>query len=454
MKNLTYLPFIRNRYFYGKLLTAEDFSQEQQYGNDKRRMLNRWMFGAGIVSGLEVIRVDDYSVSLEMGMALDHTGREIVVDTPVIRKLSLLEGYEEATAEEGDESLYLCIRYKEENVEPVQNVANRAVHTREEDTFNKVRESYDLYVTDEEPEESPLQEYGGEELRYVYDRAEQINQENYRMGIYLAKICLIKAGRFYMIDRIEPVPFQEYICCQPLLTGRLRNMDGRLKLLEEAREGHDGSGNTHISHTSGMGPQETGDAALQDWQFSQGSTTITFLEGGEAGETACSEELTHGLGLGYVDLILRVDREEYCYGGSPGMFPGSEIPVETGYRLKPSDGTFTIAVRLLHKMEPGSVRVGWTAIRNRSRNEFREGEGRIVISPQLVNVKIRETVELKVVCVNIGHPQLQWQVETHEGGTVDQNGYYQAPNRPGVYEISCRNREPEVKTSVYAVVRE
>ena len=451
MKNLTYLPFIRNRYFYGKLLTAEDFSQEQQYGNDKRRMMNRWMFGVGIVSGLEVIRVDDYSISLEMGLALDHTGREIVVETPVIRKLSLIEGYEEATAAEGDESLYLCIRYREEETEPVQNVANRAVHTQEEETFNKVRESYDLYVTDDQPEKNILQEYGGEELRYVYDRAEQINQENYRPGIYLAKIYLVKAGKFYMIDRIEPLPFREYICCQPLLAGQIRSLEGKLQFLEgELKK----KGNGRAPHPSGTDVQDPEMESFRNWQFAQGNAEIFLPEGGTEGSIARSGPLVHGLGLGYVDLILRVEEDEYCYGGAPGLFPEEKAAAEVGFQQKPGDGTFIIAARLLRDMEPGSVRVSWTAIRNRSRNEFREGEGRIAISPQIINVKVRETVELKAVCVNIEQPQLWWQVETTEGGTIDQDGYYRAPNRAGVYEISCTNREPELKTSVFVIVRE
>lgn len=46
MKNLKYFPFERNRYFYGKLLSVDDFDAEQRYMNDKRRMLNRFLHGA------------------------------------------------------------------------------------------------------------------------------------------------------------------------------------------------------------------------------------------------------------------------------------------------------------------------------------------------------------------------------------------------------------------------
>lgn len=54
MKNLKSFPFERNRYFYGKLLSVEDFETEQKYFNDKRRTVNRFLFGSGVVCGLGV----------------------------------------------------------------------------------------------------------------------------------------------------------------------------------------------------------------------------------------------------------------------------------------------------------------------------------------------------------------------------------------------------------------
>lgn len=467
MRNLTYLPFIRNRYFYGKLLTAEDFSQEQQYGNDKRRMINRWLFGAGIVSGLEIIRVDDYSVSLEMGLALDNTGREIAVETPVIVKLSSIEGYEDATMEEGEESLYLCIRYAEEPVEPVQNVANRAVHTVEEDTFNKVREGYALYLTDDEPEELEAPNPEGEELRYVFDRAERINQGQYRPGIYLAKISLVKAGEFYMIERVETAPFKEYICCQPLLAGRVRSLAGRLEQLEALCKDGNREKNAvpeaGIQSVNGTKPKREVESD-SDWQFAQGRVEITFPGGGRAGEVAYSKDIAHGLGLGETEIILHVENGAYRYGGAPGIFSEAadalegiaeqEESAEAAYRLKVSDGTFVIGVRLRDRRSQGSVWVGWTAVRRRSRNEFKAGEGKIFITPQLLNMKVRETAAFQSVCVNIDKPELEWTVVSPEGGTIGEDGTYRAPNRPGVYEICCKNRKTEIKASVFAIVRE
>lgn len=38
MNNSNFFPLERNRYFYGKMLTARDFETEQRYFNNKRRI--------------------------------------------------------------------------------------------------------------------------------------------------------------------------------------------------------------------------------------------------------------------------------------------------------------------------------------------------------------------------------------------------------------------------------
>ena len=77
MKNNQLFPFERNRYYAGKLLTSADFSAEQLYMNNKRRFLNRILFGSGVVCGLNVVNLDDLSILVESGVAIDRAGREI-----------------------------------------------------------------------------------------------------------------------------------------------------------------------------------------------------------------------------------------------------------------------------------------------------------------------------------------------------------------------------------------
>lgn len=450
MKNLTYIPFKKNRYFYGKLLTADDFDQEQQYFDDKRRLINRWVLGVGIVAGLEVIRVDDYSISIEMGMALDYTGREIVVDMPVIRKLSMIDGYEEATLAEGDESMYLCIEYAQTPVEPVHNITSQSLHTKEGETFNKYREAYRLYVTDDEPTGPDEGTAGADRLRSIYDRAEQIHQGTYHRGIYLARIELVKAGEFYMIERVLPLARGQFVCNLPLLAGMIRELQNEVRGFTERLALTTAGGN---ARAGGEAPDDRDES---DWQFQQGSVRIPVPAGSRAGHLFFSDEIAHGLGLGDVELVLHVTQGNISYSGAADIFRDEEKIAEAAARANRNMGTFTIGIRLLDTMEEaGEVTVGWTAIRRRSRNEIRQEEARIYISPGLVNLRTREEVRLEAVCVNMEPEQLVWSVESPEGGSIDGDGNYHAPNRAGVYEVSCRRSGQEfVRASVYIVVRE
>jgi len=71
----------RNHYFYGKLMDVAQFNKEQFYLNQKRWLLNRLMFGGGIVCGLDLVTdpKDKNMLRLAPGVALDALGHEIVV---------------------------------------------------------------------------------------------------------------------------------------------------------------------------------------------------------------------------------------------------------------------------------------------------------------------------------------------------------------------------------------
>ena len=154
LKNQKYFPFERNRYYYGKLLTSADFNAEQKYFNDKRRFVNRLMFGGGVIAGLNVIRTDDYSITIDAGAALDYSGREIVLESAVVKRFSAIKGYnsdEEAT------KFYVCIGYEEEEVEPVHSVGNVMSKAGESIEHNKYNENISIFLTEEEPDHGVFQ---------------------------------------------------------------------------------------------------------------------------------------------------------------------------------------------------------------------------------------------------------------------------------------------------------
>lgn len=164
MLNEKYYPFERNHYYYGKLLTAKDFEDEQTYLNNKRRLMNRLLGGNGIVCGLSVYTPDDESIVIETGVAIDEGGREILVEEPVIKKLITFEGFDEI---EGNE-VYLGIEYAEEGTE--KTYAPMSEDGEEAHIIcNKVKEKYRLFLIEEEKLHHPislLEKYIEEEILY------------------------------------------------------------------------------------------------------------------------------------------------------------------------------------------------------------------------------------------------------------------------------------------------
>lgn len=195
MRKSRYYPFERNRYFYGKLLTVRDFESEQKYFNDKRRMMNRLLFGAGVITGLQVIAVDDKSVSVEMGAAIDALGREIVVPAPVTLKLSMMDGF---TNNEYAKNVYLCIAYDEKGKEPVHSIANSSVRSDEVSEYNRVLESYRLFIREEAPDPSsfPMADLSEQTVvlyQDAYVRVLQLTPKYVNPGqTFLAKIRIEK----------------------------------------------------------------------------------------------------------------------------------------------------------------------------------------------------------------------------------------------------------------------
>lgn len=151
VKNSELFPFNRNRYYKGKMLTSADFEAEQLYMNNKRRFMNQILGGSGIVCGLSVISLDDLSIMIESGVAIDDAGREIVVENSVVKKLSTLEGFESLRTNQ----VSLCIRYREEENQPVYSVNHQ--EGQKEYEHNRIQESYELFLQDTEDIDKPFE---------------------------------------------------------------------------------------------------------------------------------------------------------------------------------------------------------------------------------------------------------------------------------------------------------
>ncbi|MGF7031703.1 hypothetical protein J2T17_002617 [Paenibacillus mucilaginosus] len=148
-------PFIRNRYYYGKMLTVRDFELEQAYTRGKIRLLNRLLFGSGIVSGLKVTVTDEeqLAVTVEPGLAIDQGGREIIVPSIQTRQLSTLEGFK---INNFNKSVYLCLAYDEKELEPLNALVHSSKSMNEVMENNRTQETFKLLLRDRPPADEDL----------------------------------------------------------------------------------------------------------------------------------------------------------------------------------------------------------------------------------------------------------------------------------------------------------
>ncbi len=156
MNNTKLYPFERNCYYSGKMLTSADFQAEQAYFNNKRRFINNLMYGSGGVCGYGVFTLDDLSLLVESGVAIDGLGREIVMESSVVKKLSAIEGFESLKTDTAS----LCLRYKEEPVHTVYAVNQSGAEDGQEYKYNRISESYQLFLMDKDAAEEEYQMEG------------------------------------------------------------------------------------------------------------------------------------------------------------------------------------------------------------------------------------------------------------------------------------------------------
>ncbi len=530
MKNVRYYPFERNRYFYGKLMTVRDFEAEQKYFNDKRRLLNRLMYGGGVVSGLHVSAIDDQTISVEMGLGLDHLGREILVPSPVTTNLSLVEGFSETNEAR---LMYLCLAYDEKDKESVHSITTAAAGVSEdEQQSNRVAEGYRLFIRSNEPDMafyedininrtyrfvyrdskvsiwqiSPKIVEPGKEFevllriqknsgvsgiqfeftpvgenavpvsgdKVVFNEPER-NQQNvylvsytcragekpnskgrvyfkdgsFMLGvkgnmaekktssyneltiaegpvdetiinnymsrtldralefppeqcIYLARIYLVRLGEAFIIEKVDQVPFGEYIYSPALLYSvyqlekeknekRVFSAKSAVKLLKENAEpsfdvDYDAANSAFMFNLGLPGAGSTTDSSPAEKGINTGRVEVNMselLENSKIGfirarSTYYTSEIEHGLGIGPVAIQLGIEEHnegmledikmqaEQIFYGDPGVFKGSEyegsIPrFSTGAVVYPDNGTFRIGLRFESNTRKPIVNIRWWA---------------------------------------------------------------------------------------------
>ncbi len=193
-------------------------------------------------------------------------------------------------------------------------------------------------------------------------------------------------------------------------------------------------------------------------EVSSGEAVIDLGIGGKAGKRFFSEEISHGLGLGNVLVVagLRDENVSDCsfvYGSSEIFDEGdSGVKAEVAVRVNSATGTFKIGIRLLEAAAADSAVIHWTAIK---RSEVRAAaDRRIIIDNGTKTLGVLESAYFTVKFINLPPCGIRWSVVSENGGSIDDNGCYTAPNHSGVFKIRAVCAEDEsVFAAAYIVVK-
>lgn len=131
------MVFSRNRYFYGRVLTKNDFEAEQNYLRDKQQFRNLYTHGVGIVSGLSVKTQDaGRSLYISPGYAIDRFGREICVPSAVECALPIAHN-----------RLLVCVGYTETEAEPTPALSRDPMDTNNPVEHARTEEGVEVTLT-------------------------------------------------------------------------------------------------------------------------------------------------------------------------------------------------------------------------------------------------------------------------------------------------------------------
>lgn len=118
-------------------------------------------------------------------------------------------------------------------------------------------------------------------------------------------------------------------------------------------------------------------------------------------------------------------------------------------------GTFVIGLKCLKATDRNMAKVHWTAVKDDTGIVMDSVLKSMNVKPDIVNLSTKENFYFEAAIGNETVSRVKWYVKEEDGGTIDENGMYVAPNKPGVYEIIAENLDnSQMKASAFVIVRE
>lgn len=139
------------------LLDEGDLTDEQNYHDVKRRLRNRMLYGAGVVCGLNLTRIDRTSIEVSSGLAFDCKGNEIWVNCDfTIRIKDLLpkkKGEWDCPPKTTDPPppYYLCISHRETKSDWESTIGSGGSCESKNCEHSRIREGFCFELLEECP---------------------------------------------------------------------------------------------------------------------------------------------------------------------------------------------------------------------------------------------------------------------------------------------------------------
>ena len=286
--------------------------------------------------------------------------------------------------------------------------------------------------------------------------------------IYLAKLELISATNSVFLSSVTSLPFQQ----RPgknrdeengnglqAVTADVRSLEYWQK--PDVRASFQPSGGTLHFDFGIPSPEQ------YDYAVTHGTVDLILPSGLRVNSRVYSEEILHGLGPGSVDLRLSLEfpdetrdgEKAVCFGNTE-VFQGKKAPVaapraEVSALVYPQRGTMRIGLWLHDMVEGNRLTVHYFAQkpeRDTSRFISKRSVG-LTVTPEFSRVSSRGTLRLQAEVTGSEDKTVIWSIKEENGGDIDHNGVYQAPEEPGTFEIVATSRADEtVKASAFVIV--
>lgn len=288
------------------------------------------------------------------------------------------------------------------------------------------------------------------------------------LPLYLAKLELIHSAAGVFLGGVTSLPFQQAVGTEGrsggssagefTVTTSVRSLEYWQKPDVKAVY-QPSSGTLHLDF--GIPSPEQ-----YDYAVAHGTVDLTMPGGIRVNSRVFSQEIAHGLGAGAVDVRLSVEftdkeREETALlcGNSEVFKHKSQKAappwVEAAALIYPEHGTMRIGLWLHDTVEGNLIRVHYFAQKPERDTSRILSQHRVSLSvtPEFSRLGCRGKLQFQAEVVGSEDKSVTWSVKEENGGVIDHNGLYQAPELPGTYEITAvASADDSVTASAFVIV--